>query len=116
MSGTQRSRRRRVRTPGRHLLAPLLLSGILVFSSCETDTLGPEPFLTTGTIEFLESAGCWAIVAGSHTLEPLSIPEAYRHDGARIRFEGVIRRELSGSCDIGPVVEIHWVIQLPQRD
>lgn len=96
---------------GRSLSVPALVLGLALSALTACDgLLGPEGFTEVGTVRFLAiEGGCWSVETASERYEPVDLPERFRQDGLRVRFEAEVRDDLASVCQIGPLIELREI-------
>ncbi len=62
----------------------------------------------TGTVQFLRVEGGFFAIRGDDgvTYDPTNLPTGFQRDGLGVRFEARIRRDLSGTHVVGPIVDV----------
>lgn len=94
----------------------LLTRGMLVLSLSAAGACGlTDPALTEiGTVVFVDvEGGCWGLDTTEGRVEPRNLPEEFRIDGLRVRFEAVRVLDVASICQIGPIVDLVSVRRIP---
>jgi len=62
----------------------------------------------TGSVAHFDlEGGFWAIKGDDHmTYDPINLDPSYRVEGLRVRFRAVLRKDLLGIHQVGPIIEI----------
>jgi hypothetical protein len=78
----------------------------VLLSSC--GILDPD-LDTVGTVELREiEGGCWVIETSDRVLQPTNLPQEFKVDGLRVRFEADFQRDLEGWCP-GEFIELKMI-------
>ena len=66
-----------------------------------------QTVLGTGVVDFVDvEGGCWRISADGKNFEPKNLSNDFRQDGLLVNFEGTIRKDMAGTCQVGTLVEL----------
>lgn len=97
-------------------LVPLLLLAGGSASRCELSTdSGTGELHIQGTVNFLESGGCWQIVAtdgGRYELNGDQAPASVLRDGARVSLVVYVNERRGRRCRVGTPVDVWRVVEV----
>jgi len=66
-----------------------------------------DTFSDVGTVRFTTiEGGCWSIETAKDGFQPINLPDEFKVDGLRVRFEAEVRDDLTSACQIGPLIEL----------
>ncbi len=85
--------------------AVLILALVVAVVGCGSDD-ATEPSLV-GVVRFVDvEGGCWTIVSGSETYEPIELDDEFQVDGLEVAFDVEERADLASTCMVGTLVEV----------
>ena len=95
----------------KRLLATGVLAAALLLPACRTTD--PGTVAGTGTIRTASVCNSWFVVADSGTgYEITRMPEAFQHEGLRVRFTLKLRYDVASICMSGPIADVLSISKL----